>query len=271
MQQQNGMKTIGVLGGMGPMATANLMQAIVENTRAECDQQHPPVIIDSNTRIPDRTAFLLGNTAEDPRPELLATAGRLKNSGVACIIMPCNTAHAFYDEIVEEAGIPVLHMIEETAKWITENFPEQKRIGVLATQGTYHANVYRDSLWKFGLTQVVPDQHGQDQVTKVIYDGIKAGNYSYDFSRYEKTIVELKRKNNVEVMILGCTELSVAQKYHPIEGIFADPLQIIARSAIKFTGGRVTSSAVSTGMASGGKSLFKNKSITIPQYRDKVV
>ncbi len=234
------MQTIGVLGGMGPMATVSLLQAIVENTRAECDQQHPPVIVDSNTRIPDRTAFLLGSTAEDPRPELLAAAGRLENSNVACIIMPCNTAHAFYDEIVQNSTVPVLHMIEETAEWITVKYPEQKRIGVLATQGTYHANIYRDGLQKFGLTQVIPGQHEQEEVTKVIYDGIKANNSSFDFSRYEEVITELRKTNDIEVVILGCTELSVAQNLHPVKGIFVDPLQIIARSAIKFVGGQVT-------------------------------
>lgn len=234
--QQNAMKTIGILGGMGPMATVNLAGAIVENTLAECDQQHPPVIVDSNTRIPDRTAYLVGKSSEDPRVELLAAATRLEKSGAACIIMPCNTAHAFYEDISAKVSIPFLHMIEETAKWITEKYPVQKRIGVLATQGTYRANVYRDGLRKYGLTQVVPDQRGQDEVTRVIYEGVKANSFSFDFSGYQKVIEDLKAINNVEIVILGCTELSVAQKIHPMKGIFADPLQIIARAALKFAG-----------------------------------
>lgn len=222
------------------MATVNLAQAIVENTLAESDQQHPPMIIDSNTRIADRTDYLMGHSPEDPRPEMVAAAKRLEISGVACIIMPCNTAHAFYSDLVASTKVRVLHMIEETARWITENFPNQNKIGVLATQGTYKANVYKKSLLKFGLTQVIPDKQGQEEVTKVIYDGVKANNFAYDFSGYEQTITKLRSDNELEVVIFGCTELSVAQRHHPVDGSFADPLKVIARKAIETVGGRVT-------------------------------
>jgi len=234
------MKTIGVLGGMGPMATVNLTQAIVENTLADTDQQHPPVIVDSNTRIADRTAFLLGLSTADPRPEMLRAAARLDKSGVTCIVMPCNTAHAFYDELAASTKAEVLHMIEETAHWIGENYPEQKTIGVLATQGTYSAHVYRSGLEKYGLRQVVPDTEGQRKVTGLIYDGIKANRFDYDLTGYRNAIARMKDEQGIDVIILGCTELSVAHRLHRIEGIFVDPLQIVARAAIKRVGGRVT-------------------------------
>jgi aspartate racemase len=238
--QQNCLKTIGVLGGMGPMATVELMTAIIANTLADCDQKHPPLIVDSNTKIADRTAFLLGKSNQDPRSELIAAAKRLTNSGVACIIMPCNTAHAFYTDIVENAGVPVLHMIEETAIWIVERYPDQKKIGVLATQGTYSADIYRTALEKFGLTQITPDKQGQEEITKAIYYGIKANNSNFDYSLYRQTISQMKERQGVEVFILGCTELSVAQRYHPLDEKFADPLQIIARSALEFVGATLT-------------------------------
>ncbi len=233
------MKTIGVLGGMGPMATVDLARAIVENTLAGCDQQHPPMIVDSNTRIADRTAFLTGRSEEDPRPEIIKSIQRLEQAGAGCIVMPCNTAHAFYDEISAAAAKPVLHMPEETARWIAEHHPEEKEIGVLATQGTYAAGVYGDSLRKFGLAQVKPDDAGREEATRLIYDGIKANNYDYDFSGYEQAIKAFKRETGIKVIILGCTELSVAHAFHPIEGIYADPLQIVARAAITLVNGRV--------------------------------
>lgn len=235
------MKTIGVLGGMGPMATVNLAQAIVENTLARCDQDHPPVIIDSNTRIADRTAFLLGLSTQDPRPEILAAAARLENAGVACMVMPCNTAHAFYPDIVAATRAEVIHMIEETAKWIATTFPTQKKIGVLATQGTYRADVYGRGLAKFGLIQIVPDQRGQEEVTRLIYDGIKANNLAYDYTGYDQAVARFRAEHNLEVVILGCTELSVAQRLHPLGGTFVDPLRVIARVLIEKAGGRVTS------------------------------
>jgi len=234
------MKTIGILGGMGPMATVNLTQSIVENTLAETDQQHPPVIVDSNTRIADRTAFLLGQSTADPRPEMLLAAARLDRSGVSCIVMPCNTAHAFYNDIAACTKAEILHMIEETARWICQNYPEQKMIGVLATQGTYSAHVYRAGLEKYGLEQVMPDKEGQREVTALIYQGIKAGRFNYDLTGYKKAIARMKESQGVRVMILGCTELSVAHRLHQIEGIFIDPLRIVARAAIERVGGRVT-------------------------------
>ncbi len=234
------LKTIGILGGMGPMATVNLMQTIIENTQAACDQEHPPVIIDSNTKVPERSSFLLGLSAQNPKHELVISAKRLENAGAACIIMPCNTAHAFYTDIAKAVNIPVLHMVEETVRWILRYYPEQKSVGVLATQGTYSANVYKDALEKFGLKQAVPDEKGQKIVTSVIFDGIKKNNYAIDFHAYEKVITQLQEENDVQVIVLGCTELSVAQNYHPLSGVFANPLQIIAREAIKFSGARLT-------------------------------
>lgn len=233
------MEIIGILGGMGPMATVDLARAVVENTLAECDQQHPPMIVDSNTRIADRTAFLIGKSDEDPRPEIIKSLRRLEQAGAGCIVMPCNTAHAFYKEIAAVATKPVLHMPEETARWIAENFPEEKEIGVLATQGTYSTNVYRDSLEKFGLVQVTPDSAGQEETTRLIYEGIKANDYAYDFSGYEQAVARFRRERNIKVIVLGCTELSVAHAFHPIDGIFADPLRIVARVAIKLVSGQL--------------------------------
>ncbi len=234
------METIGILGGMGPMATVNLTQAIVENTLADTDQQHPPVIVDSNTRIADRTAFLLGRSALDPRPEMLLAAARLEKSGVSCIVMPCNTAHAFYDDIAAGTKTEVLHMIEETACWIQKKYPGQKKIGVLATQGTYNANVYKAGLEKYGLEQIVPDMEGQMAVTSLIYDGIKANRFDFDMTDYRGAIDRMRNEHQVDVIILGCTELSVAHRLHKVAGIFADPLQVVARVAIERVGGRVT-------------------------------
>ncbi len=233
------MKTIGILGGMGPMATVNLAEAIVRNTQAETDQDHPPMIVDSNTRIADRTAFLLGKSDKDPRGELIKSAKRLETAGAGCIIMPCNTAHAFYKDIAAATSVPVLHMTDETAKWIKTYYPDETKVGILATQGTYSAGVYKNSLEKFDLVEIRPDEAGQKEVMGLIYDGIKANNFAYDYSKYKETIQRLKEENNVKVVVLGCTELSVAQQLNPLEGIFVDPLQVIARAAIAKVNGHL--------------------------------
>ncbi len=93
------MKTIGILGGMGPQATVSLFQKIIDRKQALCDQEHIPLLIDNNTAIPDRTDYILGKGI-NPRPEIIRSAVRLENAGADLLIMPCNTAHVFYLDVV---------------------------------------------------------------------------------------------------------------------------------------------------------------------------
>ena len=136
-------KTIGILGGMGPLATCDLYTKIIMNTPASCDQEHIHVIIDSNTRIPDRTAALLEG-GEDPRPEMIRSAVMLEEDGAEAILMPCNTAHGFYDDIQAAVGIPVLHMIRLTGEEL------KKRgitcAGLMATTGTIRTGIYQRNI-----------------------------------------------------------------------------------------------------------------------------
>ena len=115
------MKTIGIVGGMGPLAAARLFQRIVVLTKANCDNEHIPMIIDNNTRIPDRTKHILFN-GENPAVEMVKSASRLEQMGADAIIIACNTAHYHYDEIVNSVKIPVINMIRETAEYIKKNF-----------------------------------------------------------------------------------------------------------------------------------------------------
>ena len=134
-------KVIGILGGMGPLATADLFQKITLHTAAACDQAHPRVCIDSNTNIADRTAALLHSGA-DPVPEMVKSAKRLASIGADFLIMPCNTAHGFYDEVCSAVSIPVLHMIRICAGALGQR--GIKRAGLLATDGTVRSGIYSD-------------------------------------------------------------------------------------------------------------------------------
>ena len=126
-------KSIGILGGMGPLATVNLFKKIIELTDADCDQDNIRIYVDNNTSIPDRTAYILGK-GSDPRAQLIVSAKKLEQIGADFIIMPCNTAHYFYDDIAAEINVPFLNMIEETLKNIVEQSCS-KKIGLLATEG----------------------------------------------------------------------------------------------------------------------------------------
>ena len=133
-------KIIGIIGGMGPLATADLFEKIIVHTKAACDQDHLRVIIDSNTNIPDRTAAILHGGA-DPVPELTASARGLERMGAELLVMPCNTAHNFYDAVQGAVSIPVLHMVRLTAQALRER--DVKRAGLLDRGDRYLSALFR--------------------------------------------------------------------------------------------------------------------------------
>lgn len=230
-------KSLGILGGMGPLATAKLFEKIVLLTDANKDQEHIHVIIDNNTYIADRTSYILGNSSEDPKTQLIESAKRLEKAGADFIIMPCNTAHNFYKDIIKEINIDFLNMIEETAKYIKNTYPDMEKVGLLATDGTLKAKVYDKVFEKYGLEIIKPTGDNQKAVYDLIYN-IKEGISQEEFSGFYKAMDEIK-ENNVDLFIAGCTEISVALDLYKLEGNFVDPMDAIAVSAIKFAGGKV--------------------------------
>ncbi len=223
-----GEKVIGILGGMGPLATVELFRRIVEKTPAKKDQEHPRIIIYNNPKIPDRTAFILGN-GEDPRPELIDSARKLESWGADFIIMPCNTAHFFAKDIQRAINIPLVSMVEETAERVAGM--GLRRVGLLATDGTVKGRVYEKALSKRGIELVVPDEKDQRLVMKAIYDGVKAGNL--ELGRELLLKVARKLEPRVDGLIAGCTEVSVALKPDDINVPLIDPMDLIAEKAVR--------------------------------------
>ena len=221
-------RTIGILGGMGPLATAELFRRIVEKTPAKRDQDHPRIIVYNNPKIPDRTAFILGN-GPDPRPELIASARKLESWGADFIIMPCNTAHFFAETIQRAIGIPLVSMIEETAKTVKEI--GLKKVGLLATDGTIKGLVYHRALLRHGVQIAVPNKKDQAQVMRGIYGGIKAGNMELGRKLLLDVARRLERRS--EGIIAGCTEVSVALKPEDLNVPLIDPMDVIAERAVK--------------------------------------
>ena len=224
-------KVIGILGGMGPLATADLFEKITLHTRAQRDQDHLRVLIDSNTNIPDRTAALLRG-GEDPTPQLTASAVLLERMGADVLIMPCNTAHNFYDAIAAAVHIPVLHMIRLTAQAL------QKRgvtaAGLLATDGTVRTGVYQRECEAQGLTAFSPPPEVQKVVMSIIYDEIKKGEKG---SREKFAVMDrCLREAGCDAAILGCTELSVYRTYHPLPEFYVDAMDILAERCITYCG-----------------------------------
>ena len=231
----NGRKIIGIIGGMGPMATADLFRKIIEMTDASCDNEHLHIIIDNNTDIPDRTASILSGS-DAPLRYMTEAAERLTSCGADILIMPCNTSHYFYDRLCKSTSAPVINMIRETARLAHEK--GCKKLGLLATDGTVQSGVYDAAFAPFGIELIKPDEEGQKKVMHMIYGEVKAGKKA-DTDALEPTLDSMEA-SGAEAFILGCTELPIA--YASYEGrSFLDPTSILAAAAIKAAGGRLRS------------------------------
>ncbi|RUL51614.1 MULTISPECIES: aspartate/glutamate racemase family protein [Lysinibacillus] len=221
-------KTLGIIGGVGPLATMFIGEMIVRRTLATKDQEHVHTIIDNDTTIPDRTAYILDNTKENPVPYLVRDAKKLANAGAEVICIPCNTAHTFYDELQLGSPVPVLHMIRETAKRAA--LVGAKRVGLLATDGTLASAVYQNALIEQDIEPIIPDAITQTLVMSVIYDYVKAGKEVplHLWQRIEQAMLE----SNCDKIILGCTELSIVNRDLKLNNHYIDSLLVLADSAI---------------------------------------
>ena len=222
------MKKLGILGGMGPLATCDLFRKVVENTRAACDNDHIHIIIDNNSAIPDRTAAILKG-GDDPLPQMKASLQRLTDAGADVVIMGCNTAHYFYDALGEGCTVERLNMLYETMAYLKKQ--GIKKAGLLASSGTVESGIYARAAEKYGIKLVVPEGEAQEAVMGVIYDGVKAGVTDYDTNRFKTVVADLMTKG-AETMILGCTELPLAMEMYSLNFPAADPTLILARAAI---------------------------------------
>ncbi len=223
-------KVIGIVGGMGTLATAHFFNVLVEKVKAEKDQDFPRIIIDNNPNIPDRTTAIIGK-GNSPVEEIVKTLKNLQNAGVKLIAMPCISAHYYFDEITRHCDVQMINMIEETYKVYSKEI-YGKKVGLLATTGTVKAKTF---LRFFPEEKVfVPDNYIQENmVMEAIYGekGIKVGGLSYP----KKLLIQSAEKlinQGAEVIIAGCTEVSVILKDDDLPVYYLDPIVILAKSTI---------------------------------------
>lgn len=223
---------LGVLGGMGPQATQVFYQFVLDRTDAARDQDHLPAVILSDTGIPDRTAAILSGDTEGLYQRLLADARTLADCGCTALAIPCNTSHYFADRLQGEIGVPIIHMLRETAKLLAAQ--GKKRPGILGTDGTIRTGLYQRECAAFGLEAAVPDRESQTLVMSIIYDEIKQGEKgSRDkFAHIDRAI----RGLGCDCAILACTELSVFSTYHPLPPFYLDAMMVMAERAVEICG-----------------------------------
>ena len=227
-------RVIGIIGGMGPLATADLFQKIILHTQAQRDQDHLRVLIDNNTNIPDRTAAILQG-GDSPVPQLTASARGLEAMGADLLIMPCNTAHYYHARVQEAVGIPVLHMIALTCQALRRR--GISRAGLLATDGTLQTGIYQRQFAGSGIQLLEPTGQAQQAVMDVIYQGVKAGKMDYDTSAFRGAIDELLAQG-AETLILGCTALPLAISLYHLSYSVTDPTLELGHGAILAAGGQ---------------------------------
>lgn len=220
---------------MGPLATACFMEMVVKMTDARTDSEHIPMIIYNRPGIPDRTSYILGKSRENPFDEMAKIGKALEAQGADYIAIPCVTAYFFYDRLCKEVNVPVIDMIGETARHLKENGVH--RVGIMATDGTVTGGFLRKRLENQGLEVVQPSPEGQRLLMGIIYNGIKA-NMPFKMEDFHTVKNELLNEK-AEVIILGCTELSVVHRDYDIGPGFLDAMEVLAQKSVLLCGGRL--------------------------------
>ena len=225
---------LGIIGGMGPMASAVFYDMISSKTDASCDQENLDLILLSHAGMPDRTRAILSKDEaqiEEVRSKLLADAIFLQNAGCTAIAVTCNTAHYFVNMIEDELDIPFIHLIRETAEAVASKFGA-KKVAVLATDGTIETRLYQDELSKRGVIAFTPKAEVQALVMHEIYECIKSGKPA-DEEIWQK-IEEYVKEEGCEAVVLACTELSVVRKELSLGSFYFDPMDIMAERCLDF-------------------------------------
>lgn len=231
------MKKLGIIGGLGPMATIYFMELVVRMTKADNDRGHIPMIIYNYPDTPDRTEYLLDHSKPNPLPNILEMGKKLKEQGCDYFAMPCITAHYFGKEITDTIGSGFINMIEETAKYLKAK--QIDTVGLMATDGTVESKVFEETLKSYGINVVVPSENKQKLVMKVIYDEVKAGKEVSVDDLYE--VKEELKSKGAKLCLLGCTELSVVKGNYTLDDEFLDVLEILAKQSVLLCGAEVTS------------------------------
>jgi aspartate racemase len=230
-------KVIGILGGMGPEATLNCYSRIITSTPAKTDQEHLRVIIDSNPKVPDRTAAII-DEGESPVPLLVAGCRSLQQAGADFIIIPCVSAHFFLDEIQHQIELPILSIFDVVAETLASDHPQIKTVGLMGTTGTINGGLFQKRLSTEGIETIVPDETHQSKVMEAIYD-IKNSQPVRSRAQITSDLVAAADSlisNGARGIIAGCTEIPLALKQEHLSVPYFDALTILARAAI-FKGG----------------------------------
>ncbi len=242
MENKEKRPLLGIIGGLGPMASAYFYELITERTVASCDQDHIDMIISSRASTPDRTDFILGKSDKDPLPAMIEDARALERYGATAIVIPCNTAHYFIDAVRNSVSVPMPSIITETVLHLKKQ--GFKKPIILATEGTLCTNTYQRELTANGMEYAIPDERGRRLLMELIYGKVKSGVIPEPSELYE--LIDPMFESGCDCAVLGCTELSLIGKKMVSDPRIVDSLTVLADSSILLMGraGRLRSAEV---------------------------
>ncbi len=215
---------LGIVGGLGPLASSYLYEMITKKTKANKDQEHLNIALLSYASTPDRTSYILNKSDKSPYPYLLENCRLLEKLGVKMISIPCNTSCYFHEKLQKEINIPINNIIKNTVNYVKEK--KYKKVAILATTGTIKSNLYQNELEKQNIEFCLPNQ---DKVMKIIYDYVKSGK-EVPINLMNDIIENI----NADAYILGCTELSILKSKLNLNDKFIDPLEIETENILKY-------------------------------------
>ena len=226
---------LGVIGGLGPMATAYYLELMIRMTDAGRDQEHPEIIVLNIPTIPDRTAYILGRSDESPLEPMVELGKQLKSLGATVLATPCITAHYFHEMLQDGIGLPLIHGIRCTAQTLFD--AGVRKVGLMATDGTVQSGIFQRQVEELGMELVLPGEEGQRSVMALIYDQVKAG-LEPDLTLFAAVRDELRTKG-AQAVVLGCTELSLLKKGKDLGDGILDALEVLAKESVLACGKQV--------------------------------
>lgn len=234
MTDNSGRPLVGILGGMGPAATADFYRKLIERTPATRDQDHLRVVLWADPTVPGRAGGILGGGA-DPYPRLLTGARNLQSMGANIVAMPCNSAHAYLDRLSQDTGLHFVNMVRETARTVADLPPTDSadRVGVLGARALIHSGLYQEQLAHHGIESVVAGADEQAALDLAIRY-VKGGHFSAA-SRTATAVADAFIGRGISRILLACTELPIA-----LSGVLAagdphyvDPTDVLARAVVR--------------------------------------
>ncbi|HCS93561.1 MAG: aspartate/glutamate racemase family protein [Bavariicoccus seileri] len=203
-----------ILGGMGTLATTNFLVELNRHFHPDSDQAYFDYLLVNHATIPDRTDYILDHSNPNPAEALLEDIKQITPLRPDFFVMPCNTAHYFFDELQQATDIPLVSMLTLVADELKRTLPAGAKVGLFATKGTVRSKLYADLVTKAGFEIVEPSEDLQQAITSLIYDDVKEHSQA-NLKLYEEILEEFKALS-VATTILGCTEVSYVNSHDPI-------------------------------------------------------